>query len=724
KSVLVLKGVAYELEQTLPYQPIVDALRGLFARAEWKSIAAQLNLEPVWLAELARLLPELLTYFPHLPAPVQFVDESRLWESLLQFFRALSRQATIWLFIDDLHWADNSTIGWLGYFIRHISTFPCNVLATVRPISDQTNLTKLLHALRRNNQLAHLPVSELPASAMQKIAESFNSTKDQRLSNWLVENAEGNPFFITEIIRYAFEVGLLKTDGTLDAELFKTSPLLPPTVQNLIESRILRLSEMARHILHLAAVIGHEFDLELVQRVAGETEVKTLDAIEELQAAQLIRTLAGGTFAFDHSLTMQVTLKDMSDARRFAHHRQVGETLESLHHDNLDAVSGLIARHFAEGNLPARAASYAFRAGQSAALLAAWVEAIAFYEQAISLERDDAQRAPMYLALSEAHFHKGDFALAAADCRTAIPLARANADWRMVENISLQLNKSLIPQALYSETIALGNELLELGIPELGICAKTILGVGLSHESAHPVEAERHLREAERLLHQQTEYSGPVSLAVIEYHLASAISQQGRTAEAIALFRKVLELLEQGKSTLDLIRHILIYNNLAYQLYLVGDPSAKEYIQVGIKLAHEKRSLSHLPYLYSTSGEIALANHELDAAEAFFRDGLALAEKIPLPESIAGLNANLGLVAKERGDSTLAHEQLKNALTLAEQLGNRHLEVRVRIWLAPLQPPAEALPSLEIAHTFAVQGGLGNLLEEIIGLQNSLSNPL
>lgn len=724
KSVVVLKGVAYELEQTLPYQPIVDALRGLFSRPEWKSIASQLDLEPIWLAELARLLPELLTYFPHLPAPVQFVDESRLWESLLQFFRALSRQSTVWLFIDDLHWADTSTVGWLGYFIRHISALPCNVLATVRPISEQTNLTKLLHALRRNDQLAHLPVSELPASAMQKIAVAFNPAQNQLLSNWLVENAEGNPFFITEIIRYAFEVGLLKTDGTLDAELFKTSPILPPTIQNLIESRIMRLSETARHILHLAAVIGREFDLELVQRVAGETEVKTLDAIEELQAAQLIRTLAGGTFAFDHSLTMQVTLKDMSDARRFAHHRQVGETLESIYHDNLDAVSGLIAHHFAEGNLPARAASYAFHAGQSAAMLAAWVEAIAFYEQAISLEREDAKRIPIYLAMSVAHFHKGDFSLSAEDCRPAIQLSRANADWQMLESACYQFITTLRPQARYLEIIALAKEMIEIDPPELAICAELILGAGLAQESAHPLEAEQHLREAERLLNQQTGYSGPVTLPLIIYELASVMGQQGRELEAIVLYRKALDLLAQGKGTLDLIRNILIYNNLAYQLHLIGDPSAKDYAKKGIRFAHEKGSLSHIPYLYSTSGEIALANHELDAAETSFRDGLVLAEKIPLPEMIAGLNANLGLVAKERGDSTLAHAQLKNALTLAEQLGNRHLEVRVRIWLAPLQPPEEALPSLDVAHTLAAQGGLGSLLEEIIGLQKSLSNPL
>src|SRR5215510_12441544 len=98
KTVLVLQGVAHELEQSLPYQPIIEALRGLFAKPEWKSLSIQLDIDPIWLTELTSLLPELLTQFPHIPMPSQPVEESRLWESLVQFFHALSRRATVWLF--------------------------------------------------------------------------------------------------------------------------------------------------------------------------------------------------------------------------------------------------------------------------------------------------------------------------------------------------------------------------------------------------------------------------------------------------------------------------------------------------------------------------------------------------------------------------------------------------------------------------------------------------
>jgi tetratricopeptide (TPR) repeat protein len=166
----------------------------------------------------------------------------------------------------------------------------------------------------------------------------------------------------------------------------------------------------------------------------------------------------------------------------------------------------------------------------------------------------------------------------------------------------------------------------------------------------------------------------------------------------------------------------MLYNNLAYHLLLAGDASAAgDTIQKGIQLAQERGSLSHLPYLYSTSGEIALAAGDLNAAQSYFRDGLALARQIPIPERIAGLTANLGLVAKARGETQVARERLQAALDLVEPLGNHHLEVRIRIWLAPMLPLQDARLCLNSARRLAKQGGLEGLLAEIRELEKKLA---
>jgi DNA-binding SARP family transcriptional activator/Tfp pilus assembly protein PilF len=721
-SALVLRGVSHELEQGLPYQPIVDALRKLFAQPDCTPLLVQLNLETPWLTELSRLLPELLTRFPHVPAPIPPAEESRLWEALLRLFKRLSHLGEVWLFLDDLHWADAATIAWLGYLVRNITSQSLNVLATSRPIEGQTDLIKLLQVLTREDRLIQIQLSVLSEAAMQKMAVFLSQRHNEQLSVWLIKNAEGNPFFITELVRYAQGIGLLKRDGVLDMELLNLSPAIPATIQNLIQSRLLKLSENARHVLHVSAIIGREFGFELVRQVSSFSESDTLDAIEELQAAHLINPLPEDKFAFDHSLTMEVSLNDMNETRRHLIHRHVAETLESIYQSDLDPVSGLITRHFMGGNLPNRAKAYAFRAGRFAASLAAWGEAIAFFNQALSLESDDMEHARIIVAKGTAHFHKGDFALASKDYRSALELMQTSHNWPLLEDAYLGLSLSLYPQARFTEAIEIAMKLRTSGPSELAICAEFIWGASLNVESAHPAEAERHLREAERLfLDPQRTFETKVTLAQIKYSLAGAFGQQGQTRKAVEHFREVLDMLERGEETLDMLRNIMAYNDLAYYLHLLGDASAMEYIKKGIDLAKQRGSLSHLPYLYSTSGEIALANGDLDAAEKYFNDGLELAEQIPFPERIAGITANLGLVAKERGDIDLARERLKIALKLVEPLGNHHLEVRIRIWLAPMLPMEDVHACLNSARTLAEQGGLQGLLDEIVELEKELS---
>jgi predicted ATPase/DNA-binding SARP family transcriptional activator len=718
---LVLQGISYELEQGLPYQPLVDALRKLLARTDGESLFARLNIDTVWLTELSRLLPELPTRFPNIPAAVPPADEPRLWEALLRFFQGLSSLQEVWIFLDDLHWADAATLAWLGYLIRRGSSPTLNVLATCRPLEDQATLIKLLQALQREDRLVRITLSLLPEAAMKKMAAALSRKQGGALSSWLIRNAEGNPFFLTELVRYAYAIGLLKPDGALDIELMGLSPAIPATIQNLVASRLLKRSEQAQRTLHIAAIIGRQFDFELLKQVTSLSEAQALDAIEELQAAHLIAPLPDDQFAFDHSLTMEVALSDMSATRRRSLHRRVAEALESLHDRDPGPVSGLIAHHFLEGNLPERAKSYAFRAGQRAADLAAWVEAIAFFQQAIGLELDATGRARMLLALGAAHFHKGDFALSTHDYRTAIQLAQGCQDWPLLEQAHVGLNLSLLPQARFAEAVQAARELRQAAPPGLALCAEFIWGASLGVESAHPTEAESHLRTAERLLQEQSgTFRSQVTSLQIKYSLAGVYGQQGRSLEAVDEFRQVLEMLARGEGSLDTLRNIMLYNNLAYHLHLVGDASAADYLQAGIRLARERGSLSHLPYLYSTSGEIALAQGDLQTAETHFQEGLDLARQIPLPERIAGMTANLGLVAIAQGQTDLGRERLQSALALVRPLGNGHLEVRIRLWLAPLLSETEARQCLEPARLLAEQGGLAGLLEEIGKLEKNL----
>jgi hypothetical protein len=117
------------------------------------------------------------------------------------------------------------------------------------------------------------------------------------------------------------------------------------------------------------------------------------------------------------------------------------------------------------------------------------------------------------------------------------------------------------------------------------------------------------------------------------------------------------------------------------------------------------------PFLLSTLGEIEL-ERDVAAAERYFTEGLTLAERLSMPERIAGLTANLGRVASQRGATALAIHRFSTALAKAEALGLPHLAAQIQLWLVPLLPPTEARAVLQEVRALAESTGRKRLLQE------------
>jgi DNA-binding SARP family transcriptional activator len=721
---LALLGAARDLEQALPYQPIIEALRGLLAHPAWPALQAQLDIAPVWLAEVARLLPELADDGTRraaetalLPSNVRSADESRLWEGVSQFLLALARLRPVALMLDDLHWADSSTLALLGYLVRQLPAGPGQLgaplffLAAARPVEPRKPLAALIQTLTRASRIERLELHRLSADDTVALARSLSPTYVYPLADWLARNAEGNPYIMAELVRYARDQGMLRQDGVLNLAELSHTLVVPGAIYSLIQSRLARLADAARRVLDVAVAVGREFELSVVARAAGLSEGAALDALDELRAAGLVTPIDGLRFAFDHTLTMEVAYREVGEPRHQLLHRQIAEALEQTHGADIDAVAGLVASHFAEGGAPERAARYAFRAGQRAAALAAWAEAIAFFQQALA-SADNGTRASVYMALGNAYLQSGAFGESAEAYRSALALAESHADPIEANRARLTLGRALIGEARYADVIALAQDVLATGRPEDLVSAQVLWGSALAIEGVDLAGAAEHLRVAGALCQAQAD---PNLLAQIKFELGSIAAQQGDLHQAVAFYREALEVAEAHPDTA--LYRILAHNNLAYHLLLLGDPTAAEHASSGLTLARETGMLGFQPYLFSTLGEIALAGGDLDGAEQAFANGLELAERLPVPERIAGLTANLGLVALHRGQAALAIHRLSTALARADALGIHHLAAQIRIWLAPLLPPAEAHAMLAEARAIAESGGRKLLLAEIARLE-------
>ncbi len=728
---LALKGACHELESALPYAALMEALRKLAARPDWALLRSRLELPPLWLNEAARLLPELNSELALQTAPP--TDEMHLWEGLAQFLLALARAQPLLFFLDDLQWADASTLGLLGYLLRKVASSSESggatifFLAAARPAPARSQYATLIQALTRENRIVRLPLKALSSEETAGLAMELSPANAAALAEWLTRNAEGNPYILSELVRHTRERHILGADGNLREEELGSSPVVPQTVYTLIQSRLAQLSNPARRVLDTAVAAGREFEFQVVARASALSESAALDALDELRAAGLVypKDSQGKVYVFDHALTMEVAYKEVGELRHRLMHRHVAEAMESLYRTRLEEVAGVLAWHFSEGNAPERAADYALRAARHAVRLAAWKEAIPFYQIALS-GGDETRRAGIYLALGDAYGQAGELARASEAFQSALLLAR-DGDVASRSQARIGLARSLLPQGRFSEIISLVQTICASGRPQDVIAAQFLWGTALSIEGAELEEASQHLRNAEEMLQKNP---GPsraediANLAQIKFEQGSVAAQQGDLERAISLYEEALAIAEKDDAAMQ--QRILAHNNIAYHSLLAGKPgardTAREHAQAGLALAHEKGEILQETYLYSTLGEIALAQGDVEGAEKSFEEGLSLAERLQMPERIAGLSANLGLVALRKGETSLAIHRLSGALAQADALGTRHLAAQIRLWLAPLLPRSEARATLAEARAIAESGGRRRLLEEADRLEKELLN--
>lgn len=723
---LVLTGQARELETGLPYHPFIEALRSILAHPGWSACQRHLNLAPVWQTEAARLLPELAPAGHHPSTVSQAMDEIRLWEGVAQFLLSLSAQFPLILALDDLHWADSSTLGLLGYLLRKAEQngAPIAFIAAANSAQSSPALITFLTALTRENRLARLHLTRLARDEIARLASELTTANTDALAGWLNRSSEGNPFILAELVRYARE-NLRQPDGTFDMAGLPDSPLVPPTVYSLIQARLTRLSEADWQVLNAAVAIGREFEFDVVAHAVALSDGAVLDSLDALQGYGLIQPLDGTRYRFDHHLTMEVAFQEISEPRHRLFHRRVAEAMESVYHYRLDAVAGLLSHHYAEGGVPEQATRYAFRAGELAADLAAWNEAIALFEQALTTSQQHAtpgQRQEILTRLGQAHLRAGHNTQAIEPLQAAMELAHQGEHRIHSAVLYMDLGHALLLASRFDELLALAEEGLANSTGEGAATAAYLYGTALSHSRGDLAGAIEYVRKAETLLLQpgQKAIDGAVTLDQIKFELGNISARQGNLSAAVRHYRDGLDVTRGVDSNVALQAHILFYNNLAYHLHLIEDPAAIDYAQEGLALAQEKGMLSILPFLWSTLGEIELARGNLDAAQAHFQEGLSLANQFANLERVAGLTANLGLVARERGQRALAIEHLNAALARAETLNIPFLATQIRLWLVPLLPAEQASTHLTAAIATAEHDGYERLRAEAEQLRASV----
>jgi DNA-binding SARP family transcriptional activator/tetratricopeptide (TPR) repeat protein len=390
----VLRGGTTPFE-LMPYQPFSEALRNALP------ILRETPIEPLWLAVLATLVPQLHVAFPNLRGLIALDAEperTRLFEAFEVAVGALAARRPMVLILEDLHWAGSATIGLFEYLARHAPQHRLLIVASYR--EEEVSRTHPLRALRRHLERERLvsvvALGPLDTAAIGEIVGQLaddDPTQRSAIATYLQAASDGNPFFLGEVIANDREAGYLD-DAARRWHRPPTSNEPPRSLTSTLVARLERLPARVRSVAEIAAVIGRAFSAELVREVSGVDERSTLDSIGELIDRRLVREVdaVGTDFAFSHQLIQQTVYAQMPSDARIRRHGRVGSVIEDIYGEQIEQYAAEIAAHFDSGCEPEHAAEYYRLAARQALTLYASEEARTLAARGRQLAGDDLTR--------------------------------------------------------------------------------------------------------------------------------------------------------------------------------------------------------------------------------------------------------------------------------------------------------------------------------------------
>jgi DNA-binding SARP family transcriptional activator/predicted ATPase len=686
----VLWGHYYPLAAPLPYAGLVEALRvGL-------RLGGVPALDPLWLSEVSRLIPELVDQHPGLPRPVSLPPDQeriRLWEAFTQYLLALAAAGPHMFVLEDVQWVDPATLDLLQYALPRLRNtgVGLRLLATAR--SEELANVPLVEAALRNleaqNMLGYLPVDRLSPDAITALVQEALGLDNPapRFSSHLWRETEGNPFFALETIRFWAERGALNRDQAGAWHTNSTDYTVLPTpasVRRVLEQRLARLTPAARSVLEVGAVLGREVPETLLWRASGSTPEAVLGPAEELLRHQLwVEDVEGRGYAFAHQKVREVAYAGISGPRRRHLHRLAAGALEAEHPAAVDRL----ADHWLAAEDPVRALPYLQEAAERAVAAFANDAALAFYDQGVAA----TERLPANMGAEEIErvyaLVAGRAAInkrlermeaATADLDRLVTIARGSKQPGRVADALARRSAHFISQARYTEARADLGEALALA--EAGQNTAAVARI-LTQATRVQIRLGNHreaIAQAERALvcyRELGDLRGEVEILSL---LGPTYGETGELDRAVALLEEGLAKVRQVPQAIHLEARLL--NNLG--LCVSAPATSYELFTRFLALADETGSLplqetahQNLAELLARFGRYAEAQGHLDQA-------LALARTAGSRHDIAMLLGTRGQIQAVLGDPGAARADLEEAVRTLEDLGARFSIMQALLWLA------------------------------------------
>jgi len=654
-DVTVMSGACYEAESALPYGPVAEALRRQLDQLELRDV------NPIWLAELARIVPEVGSRCGSLPQPTELDAEGgrrRLYEGIAQVLRSECEVRPLLLFIDDLHWADDSSLSLLHYIRRRVSN-GLFLLTSHRPEElarrGSASVQKLMSeksAPLRTIDLHGLDESESSDLLMALLGVDSSSGAVRSLR----KKSGGNPFFAIELAR---------NFAQLD-ERSGRSPV-PESIKSLLDRRFDGLGELARTVLRQAAFLGSRSSYAALTAATGLPPLEFAAVIQELVGAGILYE-SEGLLRFRHDLIREVAVQQIPAALTGALHRRSARALMRA-----DGEPGEIARHLAAAGEVRSAHVYALRGATAAERIYALQEAADLLQLAITHAPSESARIDLVGRLGKLYLHMREY-------ERARPLLVERLRW--VEERgksvldSLEARRDLLLVDTYSSALTveesaqamerLYEDLSASGIAAPRLAAEVLRSIfWAAARSFNPGLVKETIAKI-RDLHERTD--DPEVLCRTARSLGIYECYRGRLDEAECLLYRALDWAREAEDEVAVVEAYVGLTALLHRS--IRQELAERILSVAVPLAVMHADPANAGALMSNCAVCHMYLRNLSVAEELLQKTVKMLQSAgDFPEMSPSLDYNLGYVARLKGDLTLAETAWNRALAKSRTQG-------------------------------------------------------
>ena len=432
RSAQVLWGRCYEERGMPPYWPWVQAIRSYVRERDPEQLRSEMG---AGAADIAEVVSDVKERLPDLKPPPQLESPEqarfRLFDSITAFLKSASQKQPLVLVLDDLHWADQPSLMLLQFVARELGGARLLLVGTYRDVelSRQHPLAETLGELTRERLFQRVLLRGLSQQDVARFIEvAAGVDPPAGLTEAVHTQTEGNPLFVTEVVRLLVQEGeLTHESGTRDSWTIR----IPEGVREVIGRRLNRLSQRCNETLTIASVIGREFTLGQLKPLVEDssagptgsglatpggsselamTEDRLLEVLEEALSARVIEELpqAVGRYQFTHALIQETLTEELTLTRRVRLNARIAETLERLYGNDAEAHAAELAHHFAAAEAVLgneKLVQYSLVAGQRALTTYAYEEALGHFQRALATKENqevDSEMAEILFGLGRA----------------------------------------------------------------------------------------------------------------------------------------------------------------------------------------------------------------------------------------------------------------------------------------------------------------------------------